>query len=80
MIGRSLRLLARRQPRASRLPEMSEAECYARLHGQRDADVRIVRLEPRRPRYETHVSGEELRRRFEERLNAREPLDGAAAG
>jgi hypothetical protein len=36
--------------------------------------VRIVRIEPRRPRYEANVSGEELRRSFEERLDARERL------
>ena len=52
---------------------MDEAECYARCHGARDADVRIVKLEPRRPRYETSVSGEQLRRDFERLLDAREP-------
>ena len=52
---------------------MDEAECYARCHGGRDADVRIVKLEPRRPRYETSVSGEQLRRDFERLLDAREP-------
>jgi hypothetical protein len=33
--------------------------------------VRIVRLEPRRPRFSLRPSGEELRRSFEERLDQR---------
>ena len=56
----------------ARLGPLDEAEAYARCHGDRGADVRIVHIEPRRPRYETNVSGEELRRSFEERLNARD--------
>jgi hypothetical protein len=51
--------------------ELAEAECYARCHGDRSRDVRIVQLEPRRPRYVLQVTGEDLRRRFEERLDAR---------
>ena len=51
---------------------MDEAECYARCHGQRDTDVRIVKLEPRRPRFLARMSGEDLRRLFEQRLDARE--------
>ncbi len=38
----------------------------------------IVKLEPRRPRYESKVSGEELRREFEARIDARP--DDVAAG
>jgi hypothetical protein len=34
--------------------------------------VRIVKLEPRRPRHLARISGEELRRLFELRLDARE--------
>jgi hypothetical protein len=37
----------------------------------------MVKLEPRRPRYELPVSGEDLRRRLEERLDER--LTAAAA-
>lgn len=39
----------------------------------------IVKLEPRRPRYATLVSGEGLRRLFEERIDARvdDELDAA---
>ncbi len=55
-----------------RLRSLSEAECYARCYGDRDG-VRAVALEPRRPRYEPDVSGEQLRELFEERLDAREP-------
>jgi hypothetical protein len=54
-----------------RLRTLSEAECYARCYGGWDATVTVVRLEPRRPRFPTTVSGEELRRRFEERIDAR---------
>lgn len=54
---------------------MSEAECYARIYyAQRDQTVKIVHLEPRRPRYKLRVTGEQLRRNFEERLMKREPL------
>ena len=52
---------------------MSEAECYARCYDSRTDTVRVVRLEPRRPRYELPVSGEELRRQLESRLDLREP-------
>jgi hypothetical protein len=33
--------------------------------------VKIVRLEPRRPRFPTTVSGEDLRKALEERIDAR---------
>jgi hypothetical protein len=57
-----------------RLRPLSESEAYARCYGEGDENVRSVRLEPRRPRYEPRVSGEELRRAFETRLNKRDPL------
>ena len=78
MLPQSLRRLTRRQRRAARLSELNEAECYARCHGQRDTDVRIVKLEPRRPRFLARMSGEDVRRLFEQRLDAREghPGDG----
>ena len=56
-----------------RLRPLDEAEAYARCHGTRGAEVRIVHLEPKRPRYETPVSGEDLRRSFEHKLDEREP-------
>lgn len=67
-------LLARKA--AHRLAPLSEAEAYARCHGERTPDVKVVRMEPRRKRHVTTVSGEELRQRFEERLDAREPVEG----
>jgi len=54
-----------------RLRPLSEAECYARCYGGWDATVMLVRLEPRRPRFPTTVSGEHLRRLFEERIDSR---------
>ena len=71
-------------PRRSALPQLDEAAAYARCHGTRDNDVRIVKLPPRRPRYEDVLTtGEELRVLFEERLDAREtesPQDQTKAG
>jgi hypothetical protein len=57
------------------LKPLSEAEAYARCHGSRGGEVRIVKVEPRRARYETGVSGERLREAFESRLDTREPSD-----
>jgi hypothetical protein len=54
-----------------RLRPLSEAECYARCYGTWEANVTIVSLEPRQPRFETTVTGEELRRRLEEMLDSR---------
>jgi hypothetical protein len=56
---------------------LTEAECYARCYGSRDDLVRVVRLEPRRRRYELKPSGEELRRFFEERLDDRTEPEAA---
>jgi hypothetical protein len=54
-----------------RLRSLSEDECYARCYRGWEPTVTVVKLEPRRPRYETSVSGEALRRFFEERIDAR---------
>jgi hypothetical protein len=58
-----------------RLRPLSEKECYLRCYGVDETTVRVVRLEPPR----THatrpgftITGEELRRLFEVRLDARE--------
>ena len=51
---------------------LSEAECYLRCYGAGDVMVRVVKLEPRRPRGLARITGEELRRLFELRLDARE--------
>jgi hypothetical protein len=69
--------------RRQRLRPLTEAEAYARCHGRRESDVRIVKIEPRRPRYQLEVSGEDLRRKFEEKLDHRaveseEPVGGTA--
>jgi hypothetical protein len=63
-----------------RLRSLSEAECYARCYRGWAPSVTIVKLEPRRPRYPTSVSGEAIRRIFEERIDARvdDELDDAA--
>jgi hypothetical protein len=54
-----------------RLRTLSETECYIRLYGGWDPTVTLVKVEPRRPRYEPAVSGEDLRREFEVRIEAR---------
>jgi hypothetical protein len=65
--------LLRVRRRRWRARPLEEAEAYARCHGDRGNDVKLVRLPPRRPRYLTVLStGEALRRRFEERLEGRE--------
>ena len=55
--------------RRSALPPLDEAAAYARCHGNRDNDVRIVKLPPRRPR---------LRGRAHDRRGAPRPLRGTA--
>jgi hypothetical protein len=62
-----------------RLRSLSEAECYARCYRGWDTTVTVVKLEPRRPRYPTSISGEAIRRIFEERIDARveDELDAA---
>ena len=63
-----------------RLRPLGEAECYGRAYGDRTQDVKVVKvvkLEPRRPRFASILaSGEELRQRFAERLDAREAQQG----
>jgi len=55
-----------------RLRPLSEEECYLRCYGAFEATVRLVHFEPRRPRGLARITGEELRRLFEVRLDARE--------
>lgn len=64
--------------RRTPLPPLDEAAAYERCHGTRSRDVRIVQLPPRRPRFEVLATGEELRRLFEQRLDARDELDESA--
>jgi hypothetical protein len=56
-----------------RLRALSEKECYFRCYGAGDTMVRVVRIEPQRPRGLARLSGEELRQLFEVRLDSREP-------
>lgn len=58
----------------NRLRPLDEAAAYARCHGDRDDNVRIVKLPPRRTRYEAVLaSGEAIRLDFEQRLDTRDP-------
>jgi hypothetical protein len=56
-----------------RLRPLTEEECYLRCYGVDETTVRIVRLEPGRPRALGRLTGEELRRLFEVRLDTRDP-------
>jgi hypothetical protein len=56
-----------------RLRVLNEAECYARCYGDHEHSVLLVELQPRRERFESTLSGEDIRRLFELRLDAREP-------
>jgi hypothetical protein len=56
-----------------RLRVLDEAECYARCYGDHADSVQIIEFVPRRERFETTLTGEEVRRLFELRLDAREP-------
>ena len=59
--------------RRKRQPEpIGEAEAYERSYGTPSADVKVVKLPPRRPRDRTVLErGEELRRAFLDRLERR---------
>ena len=60
--------------RRDRLRPLDEAAAYARCHGDRDESVRIVKLPPRRVRYDAVLAtGEEIRRGLEGRIDGREP-------
>lgn len=64
-----------------RLRPLSEAECYARLYGQRDPTVTVVASRERALPWPS-VSAERLREAFLARLDlrdGRDPLDAEAA-
>jgi hypothetical protein len=62
------------QRKRDRLRPLDEASAYARCHGERDENVRLVKLPPRRARYESVLSsGESIRLGFEQRLETRDP-------
>jgi hypothetical protein len=56
-----------------RLRALNEAECYARCYGEHPETVHLVIFEPHRGRFESPLSGEDIRRLFELRLDARDP-------
>src|SRR6478752_4179298 len=56
-----------------RLRPLDEAAAYARCHGDRDESVRIVKLPPRRVRYDSLLAtGEDIRRGLEARIDGRD--------
>jgi hypothetical protein len=62
-----------------RLRPLTEAECYARCYGAVEGGVRVIRLQPRPPRFPRDIDGEALRRLFERRLDERDPEEMEAA-
>lgn len=64
-----------RRKQESRLHQIGEAEAYGRSYGEASRDVKIVKVEPRRPRYQLKVTGESLRNAFLDRLNKRDPAE-----
>ena len=64
-----------RRKNDSRLHQIGEAEAYGRSYGKQSGDVKIVKVEPRRPRYQLRVTGEALRNAFLDRLNRRDPSE-----
>ena len=66
-----MRLFSRKQKQ--RLHELGESEAYHHSYGDAPRDVKIVKLEPRRPRYrQVLADGERLRQAFLQRLDNRE--------
>ena len=68
-----MRLFARRK---KRLRQIGESEAYWNAYGDRSEQVKVVKVEPRRKRYDVRVSGETVREAFARRLEKREPKDG----
>jgi hypothetical protein len=66
-----------RRKNEARLHKIGEAEAYGRSYGDHSGDVRIIKLEPRRPRHQLKVTGEALRNAFLDRLNRRDHPDGS---
>ncbi len=61
-----------RKPK-SRLRALGESEAYHHSYGDASRDVKIVKLEPRRPRYhEVLADGERMRQAFLQRLDKRD--------
>jgi hypothetical protein len=64
-----------RRKAETRLHEIGEAEAYGRSYGDQSGEVKVVKVEPKRPRYDLKVSGESLRSAFLDRLNRREAAE-----
>jgi hypothetical protein len=65
----------RRKPK-QRLRALGESEAYHHSYGDVPRDVKIVKLEPRRPRYQQVLAdGERMRQAFLQRLDKREKED-----
>lgn len=56
---------------------LNEAECYARCYGDHEDAVQVIRFERSRPSFV--LTGEDIRRLFELRLDARDPELAAEA-
>jgi len=66
-----MRLFGRKSKQ--RLRPLGESEAYHHSYGDTPRDVKIVKLEPRRPRYQQVLAdGERLRQAFLQRLDKRE--------
>jgi hypothetical protein len=59
--------------RCVRLRVLDEAECYARCYGDRVESVEVITFEPPWAGFQSTLSGEDIRRLFELRLDARDP-------
>jgi hypothetical protein len=59
--------------RGVRLRVLDEAECYARCYGDHVVSVEVIAFAPPRPSVESRLTGEDIRRMFELRLDARDP-------
>ena len=60
-----------------RLRTLGESEAYHHSYGEAPRDVKIVKLEPRRPRYQQVLAdGERLRQAFLQRLDKRDQEGG----
>ena len=56
-----------------RLHELGESEAYHHSYGEPPRDVKLVKLPPRRPRYQQVLAdGERLRQAFVQRLDKRD--------
>ena len=64
-----------RRKKETRLHQIGEKEAYGRSYGDSSGDVKIIKVVPRRPRYQLKITGEALRNAFLERLNRRERAD-----